>query len=282
MIAKFLARNEKEKPTIDALVKKSRATTSDNIGFVNLIGDYLIEKFWRSGPEFAAVEDLQDIPSQNGVYFNGKNIVEFYEQIKAENIPFWNEYSKQTGITEPGELMQRWLDDNGKTSYNFQRTPEEILAHQYLGRGGGCGEYVTVMADVLRAAGIPTKVVFFLKHHQDQKRDELTRIAKGEQGTFGHYMGACQIDEEWKLFDFKWQWNPKFGCFYWDSREGLQHLRHRNNDGTIYIPVTNNEVYTPGEKVSSPNIGLVYTTDLFNKKLNIRTFTQDFVAKIQK
>jgi len=195
MIAKFLARNEKETPTIDALVKKSRATTSDNIEFVNLIGNYLIEKFWRSEPEFAAIEDLGDMPNQNGVYFNGKNIVEFHEQIKAGNIPFWNKYSEQTGITEPRELLQRWLDDYKKT-YNFQRTPEEILAHQYLENGGGCGEYATVMTDVLRAADIPTKVVFFLKHHQNQKRDELTKIAKGEQGTFDHFMGACHIDEE--------------------------------------------------------------------------------------
>jgi len=59
----------------------------------------------------------------------------------------------------------------------------------------------------------------------------------------------------------------------------LQHLRHKNNDGTTYIPVTNNGVYKPGEKVSSPNIGLVFTTYLSGKK-KIKTFAEDFVAKI--
>lgn len=279
MIDKYLARTGTDTPTIDSLVVEGRATTSNDLEFINWIGIHLIEKFWKSEPEYADPKDLYDTPLQNGVYFNGKNIAEFKEQIKAGNIPFWKEYSEQTGITDPEELMQKWLDENGRTSYNFQRTPEEILAHQYLGKGGGCGEYVTVMIDVLRAAGIPTKVIFFLKQNEDPERDDITHITEGKQGRFGHYMGACHIDGEWRLFDFKWQWNPKFREFYEGTQKGIQHLNHRNNDGTTYVPATNNGIYTPDETLSSPNIGLTFTKDLPDGKLNRGIFAQDYRQK---
>lgn len=282
MIDEYLTRFTRETPTIDVVVAQGREKTSGDIEFVNWIGKQLIRRFWISEPEFADAADLRDTPDKNGVYFNGKNSAEFLEQVRSGNILFWKQYAKKTGISDPESLLERWLDISGRSGYNFERTPEEIFNQQYLGKGGGCGEYVAVMTDILRAAGIPTKVIFFLKHNENCDKDDITKIVDGIQGRYGHYMGACDIDSTWRLFDFKWQWNPHFSDFYLGSEQGLTTLNHRNGDGTIYVAVTNNAIYTLDEPLSSPNIGMIFPKDLPEGKVDIERFAYDYKEKSEK
>jgi hypothetical protein len=129
------------------------------------------------------------------------------------------------------------------------------------------------MTDVLRAAEMPVKIVFFLKY--GDQLEEMTKVASGDTIGAGHYMGACFADGEWRLYDFKWQWNPKFENYYKGQESGLRDPRHRENHNIRYVPVTNNGIYTPEEPISGENIGC----DNVLARLDIAKFAKDFLSK---
>lgn len=273
----YLARYEEDTPSICTLVNMAERLVEPGIPFVNYIGNLLTRQFWVESVDDFAIDRLKNDPQKNGVYFNGHNLEGFLELMARNKFPFWNEYSGNLNITDPEGLMQRWLDENGRDRFGGRRPPEEILQHQYIGEGGGCGDYVLVMADILRKAGYATKVVLTLKDHPYEPRD-IERLVDDKPGNVGHYMGAVNIDG-WRLFDFKWQWNPLFNDFYAGQEDGLTDLDHRNQDGTFYVPVTRDLVYH-GESFDSDNVGMEFPNQIHDGREGLKRFALDYFKKL--
>lgn len=258
----FLTRLDKKSPTIDKVVGAIQQSNLPPEEVVDTIGELLLHLFWTPEPLFTEKQPHQE---RDGVYFNGQNLAEFQTGIFHGKFKFWNKYKLETGIEEPEKLMKHWLKENSRERFVFNRTPEEILTQQYLGEGGGCSSYVTVMSDILRAFDIPTKIIFCLK-----TGEEMEKVAEGENQGVGHYMSACLINSTWVMNDPKWQWNPNHTDFY--NTPGRPLAAHRSGKSS-YVPVTNNGSYSQlpptNHKIGFAHIGA---------HLPLQKFAQNFLT----
>ena len=258
-VERFASLTDPVHPDISRLVERIKDNSDSEIEVIHSIGRELLGNFWDYSPKYVDPSLLDEV-GKEGVYFNGNNLLEFYERINNGEISFWKEYSEETGIENPKRLMGEWLEKREKELrkkgrenpilFVSSRNAGEIYEQRYLGEGGGCSNYTTVMAEAVRAAGIPVKLIFFLKTNE-----EMIEAARGFRGLFGHYMGCCYADNSWRLYDFKWQWNPFYDWFYSGQEEGIFRFGYRRNLDVKYIPVTNDGEYDPEEPLSSPNFG---------------------------
>jgi len=289
MYEEFLQIGKEESPTIDFFVNKSLEKFHSHKSEINLIHDVgksLIDSGRLWIPSESASVDISKFKepiNRDGIYFNGKNKVEVFQRISEGSVKFWNNYSSISGIplTLPDKLLKHFENTNSIGSWTRDRTPEQILTQQYIGKSGGCGGYVKIMTDILRKCDIPTKVIFCLQDPLDRRdgTSEMEIAASGDlRGErIGHWLIGSFVEGDWRLFDAKWQWNPNYKQQYRKDWNGLRDPRHRRNYQIRYIPVTNNGVYTTGEDLGSPNIGRAdFRVD------TIYVFARDFLEKTTK
>jgi len=215
---------------------------------VHKIGTTLQNRFWKSMPHTLPEKHIRD-----GCYFNEKNLEELYEMIRRDEINYWNNYLETVDTKSPVKLLRLWEEKMGSLNIEIKgnrlisnRTPEVIWNQRYLGNSGGCLPFNLVFNFFAEKSQLPSKLVYMLLP------DEMKRAARGN--LQGHWMTKVQIQNNWPLFEVKWQWNPKYKQRYADCYFGVVTPMHHSTK-EAYVPVTNNGIFTKDEPISSDNIG---------------------------